>query len=252
MKKIISTLAASALFVLGAQADFLRAEVGLGSWQSSPSGTLTDQDGNTADLDDNLGYDTEGTTYVWVNFKHFVPVLPNLRLEQTNMEFTGKASGSFDWEGFTLSVPDDAKSTLTMNQTDIVLYYNLLDETAWMTLDLGIDAKMLDLDLDLKSSTEDYSESLNVTLPMLYLRGRVNVPTTDLAVEADVKYIGYGDSKVYDARIKADYTFDAVPVVKPAIEVGYRVQKVEIDDDSIDINCDVEFSGMYAGVVAKF
>ena len=89
-------------------------------------------------------------------------------------------------------------------------------------------------------------------VPLLYARARVQIPSTDLGLEADIKYITTGDSTVYDARAKVDYTLKFVPVIQPALEVGYRVQKIDIDEDSIDAKLDIDFSGVYAGLMVRF
>ena len=53
-------------------------------------------------------------------------------------------------------------------------------------------------------------------------------------------------------RAKVDYTFDFVPVVQPAIEVGYRVQKFDVTSDDDKTKMDMEFSGVYAGLMLRF
>jgi outer membrane protein len=89
-------------------------------------------------------------------------------------------------------------------------------------------------------------------LPLLYARARVEIPSTDIGLEADIKYITTGDSTVYDARAKVDYTLDFVPVIQPALEVGYRAQKIDIDESGVDAKLDIEFSGFYAGLMLRF
>jgi hypothetical protein len=43
-----------------------------------------------------------------------------------------------------------------------------------------------------------------------------------------------------------------IPVIQPALEIGYRVQKIDIDEDSIDAKLDIDFSGVYAGLMVRF
>lgn len=258
MKKIATAMAAASLFSLAAHADFTRVEVGGGVWQAEPSGPVTYDNGTiiqTVDIADNLGFDEEDFTYVWLNIKHPIPVLPNLRIEKVDVDYSGTATQDFTfvYNNATYTYSADTVSSLQIDQTDIILYYNLLDDTAWMTFDLGIDVKLMDFTIDIReTSGEHYTESEEIPLPMLYARGRVGIPGTDLAIEGDVKYVGYNDSTVYDARIKVDYTFDITPVVQPALEIGYRIQKLEIDEDDLDVKTDIEFSGMYAGLMLRF
>ncbi len=90
-----------------------------------------------------------------------------------------------------------------------------------------------------------------IPLPMGYARARVEVPFTGIGIEADAKYIKYSDNLAYDAKAKIDYTFDITPLIKPAIEIGYRVQKVEVDRLS-DLKTDLDFKGIYAGLMLRF
>ena len=254
MKKLLSIAALAALLGTSAQADFLRVEAGAGAFMGDPSGTMSYKDAATVDAVDSLGYDSTSMPYVWLNVKHPVPVLPNVRIEYTDVNVDGLSKGTFSWEGGTDNVPEGAKTTLDLTQYDAILYYNLLDNTFWATLDIGLDIKLIQssFTVDPTGSYAGYDESKDIALPMAYVRTRVQIPATDIGLEADIKYVGYGDSQVYDARIKADYTLDFVPVVQPALEVGYRTQKYDIDESSQDVKVDIEFSGVYVGAMLRF
>ncbi|HEY9203198.1 MAG TPA: TIGR04219 family outer membrane beta-barrel protein, partial [Sulfurimonas sp.] len=141
-----------------------------------------------------------------------------------------------------------------MKQYDIIPYYNILDNTAWITLDLGLDIKIVDASYTAAPSAPftGYSDSVTFALPLLYVRTRVEIPATNIGLEADVKYVTTGDSTVYDVRAKVDYTLDFIPVVQPALEVGYRVQKLDIDESGVDAKLDIDFSGIYAGLMLRF
>jgi outer membrane protein len=250
MKKIASLLALAALFSLSAHADFARIEAGLGIWQSDPSGTVTSTSDEEVDTETALNYDTESVNYVWLLFKHPLPVIPNIRLEYTDLSHSGDLSSTVTWKGQDYNAT--ASSDLGLEQADLTLYYNLLDNTFWSTLDLGLNVKYVDASFSLKDAAKSFTASETIFIPMAYVRTRIEVPATDLGLEGDIKYIAYSDSSFFDARVKADYTFDITPVVQPAIEVGYRVQKLEIDEDGFDVKTDIDFSGFYVGVMARF
>ena len=97
-----------------------------------------------------------------------------------------------------------------------------------------------------------YNESASLVIPLLYARTRVQVPGTGIGFEADIKYITTGSTTVYDARAKVDYTFESVPVVQPAIELGYRTQQFTVDEADYDVKTDIDFSGIYAGLMLRF
>ena len=55
---------------------------------------------------------------------------------------------------------------------------------------------------------------------------------------------------MYDVRAKVDYTFDITPIIQPAIEVGYRVQQITVDDGENQV--DLNYAGVYAGLMLRF
>lgn len=254
MKKILSTLACGLALTTAANADFLRAEIGAGAWMQTPKGTTVYNAG--ANGSDTLDEKQNTSAYVWAFIKHPVPIVPNLRLEYTSISSEGLATGSWGAAGYTIS--GTSKSTLDLKEIDVIPYYNLLDNTFWITLDVGVDVKIVDLDYKIEPNSSSvppfsgYELKKTLPIPMGYVRARAQVPVTGLGVEADVKYIGMGSSTFYDARAKLDYTLGFIPVVQPAIEVGYRVQKIKIDDSSVDIKTDIDFAGVYAGIMLRF
>jgi len=250
MKKVISTLALGAMLATVASADFARVEAGAGAWMQTPSGSSSYK-GNLVAGSDTLNEDVDTSAYVWALVKHPLPIIPNLRLEYTTLHATGNATGSW---GTTSVISGTSDSTLDITEFDIIPYYNILDNTFWVTIDLGIDLKVLQTDYTIAPSGlfTGYDESDTIPLPMLYARGRVQIPGTELGVEADAKYITTGSSTVYDVRAKVDYTFDIFPIIQPGIEVGYRMQKIKIDENDIDVKTDIDFSGLYVGAMLRF
>lgn len=250
MKKVLYTLACTAVLASSAMSDIARVEMGAGAWMQESKGTAAYTDGG-ADGSYISSEKDSSEPYIWALIKHPVPALPNLRLEYVSLKDSGIASGQF--KDFDITA---ASTTLSydMKQYDIIPYYNILDNTAWITLDLGLDIKIIDASYTAAASAPfaGYSDSITFAIPLLYARTRVEIPATDIGLEADIKYITTGDSTVYDVRAKVDYTLDFVPVVQPALEVGYRVQKIDIDESSVDAKLDIEFSGFYAGLMLRF
>lgn len=250
MKKTLISLATVCAMATTLSADFTRIEMGVGAWKQKSSSILSySKNGGNGFYDSNEKSDT--TPYVWMLVKHPIPILPNLRLEYTKVQDKGKASGSF--KDFNIG---NQKTDLNyeLKQYDIIPYYNILDNTAGFTLDLGLDIKIIDFSYDAKAAQnfDGYKDSKTVAIPLAYARARFDIPTTNIGLETDIKYITTGDSTVYDARAKVDYTLDFFPVIKPALEIGYRTQKYKIDESSVDFKTDIKFSGFYSGVVAKF
>jgi outer membrane protein len=255
MSKILSGLLLAGLLGASAQADLLRVEMGAGAWQNELSGTITS---GTPPIDiadiSALNYDKETKGYAWVYIKHPVPILPNLRLEYAAVDFSGTSTRDFDYKGVTYT--PNAKTDLTLDQFDIIMYYNLLDNTAWMTLDIGLDVKVVQAEFNAVQSSglNGVTEKETLPLPMAYGRARVEIPGTDIGLEGNVKYTAYKDSKVTDYAIKADYTLVDILPVDVGLEVGYRFQQFDIDgaDFSIDTSLDVEIDGVFAGATIRF
>lgn len=254
MKKFLIGLVGATILASTLSADFLRAEMGGGLWNKKPSGNLSYSDlGATGTYTSDEKEDS--SAYAWLLVKHFVPIIPNLRLEYATLDDTGLATGSFN--GFV--APADSKAAIKMTQYDIVPYYNILDNTFWMTVDVGLDIKMMNFDYSAENVTvvgitvpTNYEDSTSLVLPLGYLRARVQIPVTDIGVEADVKYITYGNSTVSEFRAKVDYTLDFVPVIQPGIEIGYRQQNIDVESDNEKTKLKMDYSGVYAGIMLRF
>ncbi len=254
MKKTVLKVALGAtLLASGLQADMSRIEMGVGAWDQKPSGTGSYTDATTSATGTYNSHEKKDTSaYVWLLIKHPLPIIPNLRLEYADIKDSGDVKGTF--KDFSVPVGQVTTSSLELTQFDVIPYYNLLDNTFWTTLDVGIDLKVQESKLDVAPVTgffAGYHDTKTVVIPMVYARARVQLPL-NLGVEGDVKYITYSGSTVYDARAKVDYTFDFVPVVQPAIEVGYRVQKFDVTSDDDKTKLNMEFKGFYAGLMLRF
>ena len=245
MKRVLKVAAISSTLLLSvANADFLRAEVGAGAWFSKSSGNIKADSSGLSGIDSSKEK-TKTNMYAWALFKHFVPVVPNLKVEYTKLESLGVATQNF---GSYYGGGNESK--LTMKQLDIIPYYNILDNTFWTTIDLGVDIKIIDAQYSVSNEPAS-NVTKTIPLPMGYARARVEVPFSGIGIEADAKYLKYSDNLAYDAKAKIDYTFDITPLIKPAIEIGYRVQKVEVDRLS-DLKTDLDFKGIYAGLMLRF
>ena len=228
MKQLLrlkTVVMAFAFLMLPLQADMVRIEGGIGAFVAEPGGTFDPDGGGEIDLKDDLGLDTENDPYFWVFLKHPIPIVPNVRLEYLELQHN-----------------PDGGSSFKVQELDGILYYNFLDNLLWITLDLG---------LDLKYVTTDADDLDSETAALALLYGRVRLEPLDwLGLEALLKATNYGDNKGYDARLKADLTLSIVPVIQPALEVGYRIHKIQYKiGDVID---KAEYTGVYMGLMLRF
>lgn len=250
MKKLITSLAIVLSVATVASADLARVEAGAGMWMQSPSGSIGYTSASTGFADASKE-NSEVSGYAWLLVKHPLPMLPNLKLEYVNTV----NEGSYSLDGLVVpGLPTAISSSeLEMTQFDVIPYYNLLDNTAWVTLDVGLDLKIINLAYT--AAGVDVIDAIgvdiaSVVMPLAYVRARVQAPGTNLGFEADIKTIAYGDNSVSDIRVKVDYTLDMVPVIQPAIEVGYRMQSFELEEAGFALATD--FAGLYLGVMARF
>ena len=240
-------------------ADMGRVEMGAGMWNQTPDGYMSYTESGTATGKYTSDKKEDSSAYVWMLIKHPIPIVPNVRLEYTNVKDTGVVTGSFK----DFVVPGaSTKGSIEITQYEVIPYYNILDNTFWTTVDLGIDLKVMETKyvadgvnlVGTPLTTENYTDTTTVVIPLVYARLRVEIPVTNIGLEADVKYLSYEDSTISDMRVKVDYTLAFIPVIQPAIEVGYRVQKFDItyEDGSDKTRMDMEFSGVYAGMMLRF
>jgi len=255
MKKIILIVSFVTLLCFDANADFLRVEMGGGVWNQSPSGTAYYNDGIKYGTYTSSKKDYTGG-YAWLLVKHPLPVVPNFRFEYSKI----KDEGIVDGVGFKdFVLPSATRAKYEMNQYDIIPYYNILDNTAWITVDFGLDIKVLDttfkadlVQLPFTHTLSSYTDSETFVVPLVYLRSRVQIPSTGFGIEADGKYVTYNGSTLYDVRVKVDYTFDISPLIQPGIEIGYRAQKFDIKTDGDKTKVNLDFAGVYAGIMLRF
>jgi len=255
MKKILYTTAYGAILACSLQAGGLSLDVGAGAWKQKSSGDIGYYDKNTNSSGTYLSNEnTTSELYAWADFKHPLFFLPNLKVEYSELTDDGSADGTF--EDFNTGGLTKTAS-LDIKQYDITPYYNLMDKLAWMTLDVGLTAKILDVSYRADNvnivgvGVQNYEDSSLIAIPLVYSKFRVDIGDTGLGIEASGKYVTYDGSTVYDAEIKADYTFDFFSVANPALEIGYRAEKFDLtDNDTTTLN--MKFSGFFAGAMIRF
>lgn len=235
----------------GARADLLGVTLGADYWNYDISGSArykTKNAGDDIDVNDDLGYDDDSLTSYYIALEHPLPVLPHVRLRRTDIEDSadGRLSKSITYGGITFNASEAVASDVQLDQTDITLYYEVLDNI--VDLDLGLNVKYLDIDATLHGAVSG-TESADVSawVPMLYAGAGVDLPLTGLGLDAEVAAIGYQGSRLYDVSVAARYT---TPWFL-GVQLGYRKLKLDLDDID-DITADIEFDGPYAGAYLRF
>ena len=244
MKKLLLGAVVALLPLTGFSATILGFQVGGGSWEHDPSGYIsTDLDGVgvTADLknDFQLAEDSEG--YVYFSLEHPVPLIPNIKYMNTKLTSAGSGTltSDFDFNGVTYSASSAVTTKLKLDQTDYILYYEILDNV--VSLDIGLNAKQIDGEATVNSDTTTFSG----TIPMLYVGAEIMLPA-GFSIVGEISTISAAGNEITDTAVKLTYTTD----FNLGLEVGTRSQDYVIDVDNVNAN--MKFSGIFAGVYFKF
>lgn len=219
-------------------------DVTAGYWSGTPSGTVQ-SGGDPIDVEDDLGYDSEGHNNVSVRFAHPVPVIPNLRVRYNNIEHEGTGSVTTDFEGVTYT--GDVKSRTDLTHVDYTAFYTA--PIPVVTLDLGLNVKQFDGEVFIEEQRPlGASETVKVDelIPMGHVRADVDLPLTGLGVGAELNHISYDGDSATDAE--GYISFNADPVY---IQGGYRQFDVDVDASG-DLKVDTELSGPFVRLGVGF
>jgi len=238
MHKFVSALGLGfILFSSAASADFLGIYAGGGSWKHDPSGDFSSNTGTPIDVSGDLNYGSKSESYAWIAFDHPLPLIPNIRLEKTSLSQSGDLAVT---AGRNFNGAASGASSITLDSTDAILYYRLLDN--WVNLDFGLNLRKIDGDFTVGSEVVNFSESI----PMVYLAAQFDLPFSGFSVGADMNVISYSGSTYNDIRLRALYEMGVI-----GFEVGTRTTTLTLDNvDGID--ADLEFSGLMLGMFLHF
>ena len=232
-------------------ADTLGVRIGASYWDYDISGTArykTRDSSNDIDVNRDLGYDDGSLGFYYLVFEHPVPFLPNVRISRTDIDedANGRLTKTVVYGDTTFNVNEDVSSDVELDQTDITLYYSILDTVA--NIDLGLNAKYIDSNARITGAISG-TETADVSgwVPMAYAGVGVDLPLTGLSVGADGSYIKYEGSSFYDFTVRATYTSPWYV----GVDAGYRKIKLDLDDFD-DSFADVEFDGPYVGAYLHF
>jgi len=218
-----------------ANADALGLYVGGGSWSHEPTGTFGTIGDDIIDVESDLNYSEESDTYFYAAFEHFVPLIPNIRVERATLGHSGTAT-NLDFNG----VPVSGDSSINLDTTDAIIYWRLLDN--WVNFDFGLNVRKLDGDFTIDTEIINVSE----TIPMIYLAAQFDLPFSGFSVGADINALSVSDVTYQDVRLRAIYEIGVI-----GFEAGYKTTTVELDNVS-NLNADLEFKGLMLGAFLHF
>ena len=235
MQKLKLSLLAAALGYCGvAQADVVAVKADASYWAYDGQANMAAQTG----VDD---YDLErdGSTQVSLAIEHPVPLIPNAKLRYVNL--------NAQTENQVLNQPI---YDLNIDQTDFILYYEILDNV--VDADIGIGASKLSGDVKTLALA---NTKIDETVPVIYGAAGVKLPLTGLSAKAELLYSNYEDTQLTDAKAELQYNFVDNLLVDVGLKAGYRILDIQFDDyESNNLKNDLsfEFKGPYIGVDIHF
>jgi outer membrane protein len=245
MKKLLA-IAITAATPMMAQADLLfTIDAGASVWNAEASGSVD----NSVDLGKSgLNLDSEANNVLFASFEHPIPVVPNIKIMKTDLDLTGSGSANYTFLGETYTGATD--SQLDLSHTDFTLYWGVPLPIPFFDINFGLTARQFDgvVSVTEKSTGTVTKEDLNFTMPMGYL----NVDFDShfgVYARAELNALTFDGNGVTDTSLAVGYTLPLpIPFVDINLEGGYRAVNVMTDQDTVDIETDIEVSGMFAGL----
>ena len=245
-------------------ADIIGGEISLGMFNHSPSGnasyTLPFTPFNTGiDLEDDFGWSNEQDIMIKAYFENPVPLFPNIKVAYSDLKQSGQGIvEGFTWGGI-IGLNGTIDTSFNLKMYDLTLYYELLDNV--VEVDGGLTVRYINGDISVKtlvnfgSSFISFSAGLpaqytdlNLWIPMLYGKGKFNIPSTDISLQAEANAIHYQNTTFYDYELSARYTL----AMGLGLEGGYKSIYLDSEDLANGLKIDVDFSGFYASVIWDF
>ena len=250
MKKLLA-IAITAATPMMAQADLLfTVEAGANMWNAEASG---DVDGDVDVGKKGLNLDSENNNVMYVSFEHPVPMIPNVKIKNTALDLTGEGNTNYTF----LNQPFTSKteSQFDLSHTDLTLYWGVPLPIPFFDINFGLTARQFDGVVSVsekKSITnpnpQKEEQDLDFVLPMGYL----NVDFDShfgVYARAELNAIGYDGNSISDMELAVGYTLPLpIPMLDINLEAGHRTLNFTTDEDSLDVDTDVDASGMFFGL----
>ena len=251
MRRFLVIFTALQLLSTASVADTLSIRAGANYWKYDISGTVrykSKSSGDNIDANRDLGYNNGSAGVYYLALEHPVPLLPNIRLTYTDIDedANGRLSKTVVYGNATFFANEAVRSQVRLKQTDITLYYELLDNV--VSLDLGLDGKYIDSEARISGEISGAQDaSVSGWVPLAYAGIGVDLPLTGLGVSADGSFSKYQGSHFYDYSVQVTYTTRW----HMGLDAGYRKIKMNLDDFDNSF-ADIEFDGPYAGAYLSF
>jgi outer membrane protein len=221
------------------------------------------QDADKIDVKNDAHLGDKTKPWVKLKLEHSIPVLPNIKLAYMPMKFDGSGilTREINWGGRTYKANADFNLSVKLDRVDTTLYYNLpFIKTATagkLDVELGLNIRTVMFDGKLngteKNTNQSISESKSITLPIPMGHLAVEIrPINQVSLVGELNYIGYRKNTYYDYAVGLRLNSHGLvrATLKPFVEVGYRHEKLKIDEEGV--KTDLKVKGLYALVGVRF
>jgi len=225
-------------------ADTIGGEISLGFFNHQPNGDASYK-GSATDMEETLGFSEEQDIFLKAYLEHPLPVFPNIKLGYVTLSHAGSSSvNDFTWGDTTYN--GTIESGLSLDMTDVTLYYEFLDN--WAEVDAGLTLRYISGDIEVHNSQGSDVADFSTWAPMLYGKVRFTLPVTDLSFQLEANAISYWDITAYDYELSARYTL----AMGVGLEAGYKALHLDSDELVNGFHADMDFSGPYAAAIWDF
>ncbi len=267
MKKV-TLLGLGSIFLLagsskaGPSIDF---EISVGAIQQKPSGYVSYKPvsdiRDRIDVKDDARLGDETKPWAKLKLEHPIPVIPNIKLAYMPMKFDGgrNVSRTIRWGDFTYDLRAGFNLSVKLDRVDTTLYYNfpfIKTATAGkLDVEFGLNVRTIMFDGKLSGreniTNRSITESASITLPIPtgHLAAEIR-PISLVSLVGELNYIGYNKNAYYDYVAGLRLNPRVRTPLKPFVEVGYRHEKLKIDEQ--DVKTDLNIKGLYGLVGVRF
>jgi outer membrane protein len=252
MKKAALAVLVTGLLSTSTMADTIAGlYIGGSIWSNEATGTFGEQS-NLVDF--NLQDKEQGSFYIAL--EHPLPLIPNILIASTTLDTDGSTTltQSFEFDDTIFEATAPVDTTFDISYVDYTLYYEIFDNGLF-SFDIGLTGRDFDGDVTVSSAIEGSSveATLAVTqiVPMLYVSTVVALPGTGLDLFANGNLLSIDDHTIYDYQVGVSYELIDNLAIDVNLTAGYRAVKLELEDID-NLYTDIEFKGVFAGVVVHF
>jgi outer membrane protein len=220
---------------------------GVGLWNGAFDGTV--RSGATGiDVDDDLDVGRDRHLVLHAGVEHPVPLLPNLRVQYTDLDVSGRTDlpRGIAFRGVTFPAGTTVRTHFELTQIDGTLYYKL-----WGTgfeVDLGLTLRYIDGRIDIAAENQSAQADVEIAFPMLHAGGRVTLPLTGLWAGGRIDGAAFRGDSLIDASLGAGWRSP----LGLGLEAGWRLYRIEIDGRGDLDRARIDVSGPYAVLNFRF